>query len=238
MNKVSFKYERQIWRRDFKVVAGCDEVGRGCFAGPVVAACVVFSPNIHNTIYNIPVRVDDSKKLSPLQRMNANKWIRKNALIWGVGIGTVSEINRLGMSKATHSAFRRAISDANKKLKFRIDYLLIDAFYVPYIREFRIGKRNGLFSRRNPKVIDFRSRQLAIINGDEKSFSIAAASIIAKVYRDKLMYQIGSQQKYKKYGWGSNKGYGTKKHQEAILEYGVTRYHRKSFVTTFISRAI
>ena len=172
-----------------------------------------------------------------MQREKAARWIKKNSHAWGVGVGSVAEINKLGMSKATNSAFRRAVSQVNQKINTRVDYLLVDAFYIPYVRGLRVGKKNGLNQRRNPKTLINGSRQLAIINGDEKSFSIAAASIIAKVYRDKLMEKIGFLSKYKKYGWIENKGYGTKKHQEAIKKYGVTHYHRKRFVETFLNNS-
>jgi len=116
-------------------------------------------------------------------------------------------------------AFRKSIAQAKKRLGKRIDYLLIDAFFIPFVRG-------------NP-----RDRQMAIIDGDEKSLSIAAASIIAKVYRDKIMLRLGKRPKFKKYGWGRNKGYGTKAHQSAIRKYGITRYHRKAFVKNFLPKA-
>jgi len=234
MKLPNFKYERMIWKRGYKFVAGCDEVGRGCLAGPVIAACCVFNPHNPSTITHLPVRIDDSKKLSAKLRELADSWIKENSLTWGVGKGTVAEINKYGLSKATNSAFRRAMTDANNRMNVRIDYLLIDAFYIPYIRQLRVGKRNGILERRNPKIVDSRSRQLAIVNGDEKSISIAAASIIAKVYRDNMMVRLSQQTKYKKYGWDKNKGYGTKEHQKALRKYGVTKLHRSLFVSKFL----
>lgn len=207
----NFSFEKRKWRKDFKFVAGVDEVGRGSFAGPVMAGCVVFEKETE-----IPddIKINDSKKLRPLERRKASKWIKENALAWGIGEAPVSVINRLGMAKATKMAFRRAIDDANKRLGKRIDFLLIDAFFIPYVRGLR------------------RKNQQAIINGDEKSFSIAAASIIAKVERDREMLRFS--RKYPKYGWGRNKGYGTRQHQEALKKFGTTRYHRKTFVSRFI----
>ncbi len=192
-------------------MAGVDEVGRGSFAGPVVAGCVVFE---RKTEIPDGIKINDSKKLRPLERKKASRWIKENALTWGIGEAPVSVINRLGMAKATKMAFRRAIDDANKRLGKRIDFLLIDAFFIPYVRGLR------------------RENQQAIVNGDEKSFSIAAASIVAKVERDKEMLRFS--RKYPRYGWGRNKGYGTKQHQEALKKYGTTRYHRKVFVSRFI----
>ncbi len=216
-------------------MAGCDEVGRGAFAGPVVAACVAF-PN-HFTIKQFNdsiIRIDDSKKLTDKQRRVSEKWIKENALAWGIGEASVSEINKLGLSKATYSAFRRSVAGANIRGHNRIEYLLIDAFYIPYVRGLPIGVKKNLrskeFKRKGKKDAKTRGRQLAIINGDEKCFSIAAASIIAKVYRDDLMIKLGKRSRNKMYGWERNKGYGTVEHREAIQKLGTTRYHRQKFV--------
>jgi len=202
-------------------------VGRGCFAGPVVVGCVCFSKSI-----KIPreIYINDSKKVSAKRRVLADIWIRENALSWGIGEATVSEINRLGMGKATKIAFRRAISKVNQRFHRKIEYLLIDAFYIPNTKGFPIRRK---VARKNHKLKDGRARQLAIVNGDEKSLSIAAGSILAKVYRDNLMEKVGKRNKYKKYGWVQNKGYATKRHQDAILKYGKTFYHRKQFIETF-----
>ena len=201
----NFAYERKLWAKGNSVVTGADEVGRGSFAGPVVAACVVFPRGI-----KIPgdIKIDDSKKLSAKKRGISSVWIKENSLAWGIGEVPVGLINRIGMAKATLAAFRRAV--ANTKAK--IDFLLMDAFYIPFVKGIR------------------RKNQLAIIDGDAKCFSIAGASIIAKVYRDALMQKLGRDPKYRNYDWESNKGYGTKKHREAIEKYGLTRHHRKQFV--------
>ena len=214
----NFKYERELWNRGLKYVAGVDEVGRGCFAGPVVAAAVAFAPEFELRIknYELGIRIDDSKKLTKLQREKAEKWIKENVTTWGIGEASAALINRLGMGNAAKVAFRKAVKAANQNSK--LEYILVDAFFIPFLSGFP------------------RSRQLAIINGDEKSVSIAAASIVAKVYRDALMEKIGSRRRYKKYKWVFNKGYGTKHHQEAILRYGITGYHRKQFVETFLSK--
>jgi len=228
----NFLYERKLWKRGFKLVAGADEVGRGCFAGSVVAACVVFDKNPFLKA-GIPnnVIINDSKKLTPGKREIADDWIRKNAKMYGVGEVSTSVINRVGMAKATKMAFRKAVADANLRAKKRIEYLLIDAFYIPYIRGIPIGKKTA---RKDHKLRDRNARQRAIVGGDEKIISIAAASIVAKVYRDSLMKKMGSRARYKKYDWINNKGYASKKHQKAILKYGITGYHRKQFVDTFL----
>ena len=229
----NFSFEKRLWKKGLKYVAGVDEVGRGCFAGPVVAASVVFSANT-----NIPqdVYINDSKKVTKLRREKADKWIKENAISWGIGELSAKVINREGMAKATKMSFRQAVGDANKRLHQKIDFLLIDAFYIPYVRGFPKG-RNKAKARRSRLSVGTRAKQLAIINGDEKSFSIAAASIVAKVYRDSLMEKIGSRPIYKRYDWVSNKGYASKHHRDAILKYGITGYHREQFVKTFLNNS-
>lgn len=247
----TFKYERLLWKKGFKIIAGMDEVGRGCFAGPVVVGAVAFDKVVSGGLLVVgsdkKIRVDDSKKLTEKQRGLAAKWIKENSLTWGVGMATVTEINKKGIGRATASAFRRAVWSAQKRTSNRVDYLLIDAFFIPYIRRFPSGAKSGqkaLKSRFNGKDLKKSNeiswaknlRQLPIIDGDAKSFSIAAASIIAKVYRDSLMAKLSVKGNYRKYGWDRNKGYGTKQHREAILKYGITRYHRKQFVQTFLEK--
>jgi ribonuclease HII len=220
MKLPNFSFEKALWEKEFKIIAGIDEVGRGSFAGPVVAGVVVFKKNQKINLKEI--NINDSKKLTAKVREKGKVWIKKNALTWGIGKVGVGVINKLGITKATKMAFRRAIANANRRLAKikKIDYLLIDAFFVPYVP--------CLPARKGSKC-----RQTPIIHGDEKSFSIAAASIIAKVYRDKLMVKL--DKKYKgKYGWGKNKGYGTKEHRESIKKYGLTRLHRKAFVKNFL----
>lgn len=235
----SFAYERKFWKKDYQAVAGVDEVGRGCFAGPIVAGCVVFQKHSQEC-ENVGITIDDSKRLKPREREKSARWIKKNTLACGIGEVSTSDINRLGMAKATKKAFRRAISEANQRLKVgsgkstkRIDYLLIDAFFIPYIPGLPTRRKKDKKGRWR-KVAT--GRQLPLVGGDRKSISIAAASIIAKVYRDRIMLKLSKKPKFKKYGWGRNKGYGTKEHQEAIKKYGITRYHRKTFVETFLSK--
>jgi ribonuclease HII len=207
----NFSFEKKLFKKGYKLIAGVDEVGRGCFAGPVVAGCVIFSPN---SKFRIPdtILINDSKKLTARRREIADKWIRKNAVAFGLGQASVSQINRLGIKKASEIAFRKAIVNC----KLSIDYLLIDAFYIPYVKGLR---------RRNQKPI---------IKGDAKSISIAAASIVAKVYRDNLMLNLGKKPEFRRYKWGKNKGYGTLEHRIAIKKHGLTRHHRKQFVETWL----
>lgn len=216
----NFLFENHLRNLGYKFIAGVDEVGRGCFAGPVVAAAVAFAPNSNFQLpifnqFSKKIIINDSKKLSPKQREIADEWIRKNALAWGIGQASVSQINKLGIKKASEIAFRRAIVNC----KLSINYLLIDAFYIPYVKGLR------------------RKNQKPIIKGDTKSVSIAAASIIAKVFRDKLMTDLDKRPKFRKYKWAKNKGYGTLEHRKAIKKYGLTRYHRNQFVETWISNS-
>jgi len=217
MKLPDFSFEKKLWRKGYRVVAGVDEVGRGAFAGPVVAAAVAFAPNSKQQTLNSKIKINDSKQLNSKRRERAYFWIRKNALCYGIGKASVAQINKFGIKKATEIAFRKAIKSASIRVS-GIQYLLIDAFYIPYVRGLR------------------RKNQLAIINGDEKSVSIAAASIIAKVYRDKLMRVLSRGNK--KYHWDKNKGYGTKKHQKAIKKYGATRLHRNLFIRNFVSSQV
>lgn len=249
MSYPNFSYEKRLWKRGFKVVAGADEVGRGCFAGPVVAAAVVFQPQKLIFILKIPkdIIIDDSKKLSPRQKEAAAKWIKKNAYTYGIGSASAKLINRLGMAKATQVAFRRAVTSAslkilsknerllgrNKAKTSRIEFLLIDAFFIPYVKGLPRGTRK---IKGDGKLKNRLARQIAIVNGDEKSLSIAAASIVAKVYRDNLMESLSKKSKYKKYKWHKNKGYATKEHRDSILKYGITGYHRQKFVSTFLGK--
>lgn len=229
-------YEQELWSSGYEFVAGIDEVGRGCFAGPVCAGTVVFPRNsiFEFSISNeIPI-INDSKKLNKKQREAADIWIKENSLAWGIGEASVATINKLGIKKATEVAFRKAVIQVNMRLRVGnvssienegeetthpvLDFVLIDAFYIPYIKGLR------------------RSHQKAIIKGDNKSISIAAASIIAKVHRDSLMAKLS--QNHKEYLWDINKGYGTKDHREAILKFGTTRHHRKDFVGTWLKKSV
>jgi len=218
MNLPDLFYEKQIKEKGCQIVAGADEVGRGAFAGPLVTGVVVFSPNINFPRKNSKVKINDSKKLTQKQREIADIWIRKNALFYGIGEASVKEINMNGLTKSLNSGFRRAIYSAVSSSSTRIDYLLIDAIKIPYIRGIPCN------------------RQKAIIRGDGLSFSIAAASIIAKVYRDKLMVNLGKNVEFRKYYWIKNKGYGTKAHRNAILRHGTCKHHREAFVKTFLSK--
>ncbi len=178
------------------IEAGCDEAGRGCLAGPVYAAAVIFAPNFQHVLLN------DSKKMTETQRLKARRLIEEQALAWAVASVSHAEIDQINILKASFLAMHRALD----KLTLRPDALLIDGNrFKPY--------RNLRYD--------------CIVKGDGKFLSIAAASILAKTYRDDYMMQIGRQ--YPQYQWAKNKGYPTAAHREAIQNFGVSPYHRRSF---------
>ncbi len=182
--------------RKANIEAGCDEAGRGCLAGPVYAAAVILPKRFKNK------DLDDSKKLSHLQRMQLREIIQKKAIAWAVGIVTEKEIDEINILNASFLAMHRAIDNLNTKPTA----LLID------------GNR---FNTYEGIIHD------CIIKGDGIYASIAAASILAKTYRDEFMAKIDKE--FPNYGWKQNKGYPTKKHRAAIKEFGATKYHRMTF---------
>ena len=178
------------------IESGCDEAGRGCLAGPVVAGAVILPPTFKNSSLN------DSKKLSEKKRYLLRDIIIKDAVCWGLGIVTNEEIDEINILNASFLAMHRAIDG----LKIKPEALLIDG------------------NRFNPyKNIHHH----CIVKGDSKFLNIAAASIIAKTFRDDIMQSIGKD--FPNYCWHQNKGYPTNKHRTAIAKYGVTSHHRKSF---------
>ncbi len=202
--KPTFEFENTFWQRGLSYVAGVDEVGRGCFAGPVVAAAVILPSGFSATD-----EINDSKQLTPKVRRRLSEVIQKHALAFSIAEVSVAIINSIGIGKAAQQAFVKAV----KGLKFAPDHILIDAFMITDLEKIK---------------------QTPIIHGDCISISIAAASIIAKVYRDALMEQL--HPKYSVYDFFSNKGYGTKKHREAIGKHGLSDLHRTSFhLTKFLS---
>lgn len=206
--KPSFTEEQEFWNKGYELVIGMDEVGRGAFAGPVLVGAVIFSKDSY-TSRSILDEVKDSKQLSSKSRQKLNTLIKRLVLFSTTAEISVSIINRLGIGKATQMAFRKAIKTILERFPNKRKFVLADGFYIPFLRG--IGLRN----------------QKGIIRGDQKSFSIAAASIIAKVERDNIMEQL--HKKYPQYGFAKHKGYGTKQHQMAIKKYGLSMLHRMSF---------
>ena len=180
----------------FSHEAGVDEAGRGCLAGPVVAAAVILPP-----VFQHP-QLNDSKKLSHKQRLMVREDILAHALAWNVGMISAPRIDKVNILNATYEAMHEAIEG----LAISPDFLSIDGNrFRPY-----------------PDI-----PHACIIKGDGKYFNIAAASILAKTYRDEIMQWL--DQDHPEYGWASNKGYPTRAHKEAIRDVGITPHHRKTF---------
>lgn len=178
------------------IIAGCDEAGRGCLAGPVVAAAVILPKKFKNKILN------DSKVLSEKKREQLRPIIEKEAIAWAVGIVSPAEIDEINILNASFLAMHRAI----EKLNTKAELLLIDGNrFTPYPN----------------------TPHECIIKGDGKYLSIAAASVLAKTYRDDIMKELDAE--FPNYNWKQNKGYPTKQHRKAIEEFGANNHHRKSF---------
>lgn len=179
--------------------AGCDEAGRGCLAGPVFAAAVVFPVDYYNPVLN------DSKKLSEKKRLELRTVVEQEALDFAVASVSAEEIDKINIHQASYLAMHRALD----MLNVPADYIIVDGNkFVPY------------------QTIPYT----CIVKGDGKYLSIAAASILAKTYRDEYMQQLAAE--HPDYDWLSNKGYPTIKHRNAILQLGLTPHHRKTFRVT------
>ena len=182
--------------QEILVEAGCDEAGRGCLAGPVFAAAVIFPVGYCNPILN------DSKKLSEQKRMELRPIIEREALAYAVASVSAEEIDKINIHKASYLAMHKALDALNIKP----GYLLIDGNkFIPY--------------QQVPHT--------CIVKGDGKYLSIAAASILAKTYRDEYMAGIAND--FPDYDWLKNKGYPTIKHRQAVIQLGLTPHHRKTF---------
>ena len=182
------------------IEAGCDEAGRGCLAGSVYAAAVILPHDYHNDLLN------DSKQLTAKQRYTLREQIERDAVAWALGIVTTQEIDEMNILRASITAMHRAIDG----LKVRPEHLIIDGNrFLPYKQE--------------EKVIPHTT----IVKGDGKYLSIAAASILAKTYRDDYMKKL--HEEFPFYGWNHNAGYPTKEHRQGIETHGTTPYHRMTF---------
>lgn len=189
------EYENELYKKNIKLIAGVDEVGRGPLAGPVVCAAVILKEDYEND------KINDSKKLTEKKREELYDVIMGEALSVGIGISSEDVIDEINILQAT----KKAMTEAIKNLDIKPEHVLIDAV----------------------KLEDLDIPQTSIIKGDAKSISIAAASIIAKVTRDRMMVEL--DKKHPEYDFKNNKGYGTKKHIDAIRKYGIIKEHRKTF---------
>ena len=198
------EYERKLHAEGISYIAGVDEVGRGPLAGPVVTACVVLPEDFS------VLGVDDSKKLSEKKREQLYGQIKEHAVAWGIGMRDNQIIDKINILEATKEAMKDAIIETDlmlaQKTGGNIEHILIDALTL-----------------KNVEI-----PQTGLVKGDSKSLSIAAASILAKVTRDRMMMEY--HQEYPGYAFDSNKGYGTKAHYEGIFANGITPIHRQSFL--------
>lgn len=176
--------------------AGCDEAGRGCYAGPVFAAAVILPKNFFHPLLN------DSKQVKEKDRNELRRYIEQNALAYGVSRVDNIEIDKINILKASFKAMHLAVDN----LKLKPELLLID------------GNRFLQYKK---------IKHHCMVKGDSKFASIAAASILAKTYRDEYIQKL--HEEYPVYAWSKNKGYGTLSHRNAIEKYGLSKYHRKSF---------
>ncbi len=189
-------------KKGYRLIAGIDEAGRGALAGPVVASAVVIKD--FKKIKGVLRLVNDSKKLSPLKREELyNAIMEDDNILWGTGVIKNKTIDKINILRATKRAMEKAVFNLFKKTE--IDFLVIDGNFLI----------NSLILQRSE------------IRGDERIFSCAAASIIAKVSRDRMM--LNYHKKYLNYGFDRNKGYGTLFHRKKIKECGLTKIHRQSF---------
>lgn len=205
----SQRFEQVLWRAGCRSVIGVDEAGRGTWAGPVSAAMVCL-PADQPDLPKLLEGVYDSKRKSARARTRLVEIVKHSAAAWGIGWAEADEIDHLGIVPATCRAIERAIEQAKANFPgFAPDYMLMDSIkcqdlHLTFIKKFR-----------------------PIVKGDQKSLTIAAASILAKVWRDEHMLELDSA--YPQYGFAAHKGYGTAKHRAALIEYGVCPLHRRSF---------
>ena len=195
MSLPDFDIETRLIRKGYKAIAGVDEVGRGCIAGPVTAAAVILNPQ------KIPSGLNDSKKLNLKNREKIFQSIQ-DTCTFCVAHSSVEEIDQINILQASLLSMKRAILG----LRIKPDFVLIDG-------------------NKNPEGLE--SNFKTIIKGDSKSLSIAAASIVAKITRDRIMSRLDKE--FPGYNWSQNAGYPTKMHKSAILDIGITPYHRRSF---------
>ena len=209
------KYEKELWKKGF-IVIGIDEVGRGAFAGPLYVGGVVFEPTTsEQRIANLlSYGINDSKKLTVSRRNVLSEVIQKECLSYHISQVSVATINRFGVGRATFMAMRDVVKNLRENISGQKIFVLVDGFYIKHLKTVGIKNQKG------------------IVRGDEISLTIAAASIIAKVARDKHMVKLSA--KYPNFQLHKNKGYGTAEHRTALQKFGATKLHRTAFIKNFI----
>lgn len=195
----NFEYEKEKQKQGYTTVVGVDEVGRGPWAGPVVAAAAWLNPD------DLPLLADDSKKLTAKKREALCPVILEKCKV-AIAEASVEEIDAMNIREATFLAMERAVTKLQEQLPSNIDYIFVDG--------------NAL-----PKKLPCAAE--AVVKGDGLVLSISCASIVAKIHRDRYMAKLA--EKFPHYGWESNAGYGTKVHQKGLADVGVTPHHRRSF---------
>lgn len=205
LKTASLSYEHDLTAQGYRIIAGIDEAGRGAWAGPVVAGAVCL-PLDRDDLPVLLEGVRDSKQLSPRARAGLVERIQNTALTWGIGAANHDEIDQLGIVPATCLAMQRALDAAVERAPhLQPDFLLLDSI----------------------RWLNLNRPHLALVKGDQLSLSIAAASVLAKVYRDNLMVELDSA--YPEYGFAVHKGYGTSQHQAALKTHGASPIHRMSY---------
>lgn len=200
-----FDIEKEYWEASNGLVAGLDEVGRGSIAGPVVVGAVIFKPHIDQAPEMALLRdVNDSKKLPYKKRAQLFDIIKKNSAYWGIGSTPADVVDRIGIRPAITLSAESALHKAPQETSIMSDWKLF----------------------KDPQKYNCRE----IPKGDAESITIAAASILAKVWRDTYMERLSRHYRLKIYDWQNNKGYGTKAHRMAIASHGASFYHRKTFL--------
>ena len=207
-------FERAAKQKGYRMIAGIDEVGRGPLAGPVVAAAVILPPNYENSLLN------DSKQLSAKKRDALRAVIERDALAWCVAQVDPEEIDRINILNAAILAMHRALDG----LTLRPEYIIVDGNRFKPYHDCRVQHTNKVSTpTEEPAIIPHTT----IVKGDGKYLSIAAASILAKTYRDDYMTKLHQQHPH--YGWDHNAGYPTRQHRAGIAEHGTTPFHRMTF---------
>jgi ribonuclease HII len=191
-----YHFEQQLWKEGYEYIMGLDEVGRGCLAGPVVAAGVILKPGSR-----LPEKVIDSKQMKDHDRRELAEIIKGKASAYVIKEGSLKLIEEKNILWASLLTMQKCVEHSSPSP----DYLLIDG------------------NRYLPTILP----HLTLTKGDDRSISIAAASILAKVYRDDLMIQL--HEEFPHFGWDTNVGYATKKHYAGLTEHGITRHHRRGF---------